>query len=254
MHKPNIYLGTVALEKNRWSTKIPTFLVSDWIPKFKAAGFNGLELWENHVLLSEGEAEKIKTMDFPVAVYNHYGTFTNSPNDVAMRVKAAEMTNFLGAGAVKYNIGNDPSLLDEYKSNVLKFAEEADCVLLCECHAGTLLEDDNAIKEFFKGLCPEKFALVVHPFDEPDVLRKKFEMFGERITHIHSQLSNPDGKRICLDGWPQRVDACLSIMKEYNFAGNFTIEFTELVATPEETIDKLFVNTIKDMQYVRNAF
>ena len=253
MSKTNIYLGTVALEINRWSSRIPSFSVSGWLDKIRAAGFDGIELWENHVLLSENEAEKIKDSGFPVGVYNHYGIFTNS--DTALRTKAADMIRFLDAGAVKYNIGNNPDLLAEYKENVLRFAESLpdNCVLLCECHAGTLLENDNAVEDFFKGLCPQKFAMIIHPFAEPETLRSKFERFGNRIAHIHSQYSY-DNKRIRLERQPEQVAACFDILKEYGYNGSFTIEFSELTAEPGENIDDLFANTVLDLSYIRRNF
>ena len=254
MHKPHIYLGTIALEVNRWSSRIPTFLVSQWIPKIRDAGFDGLELWENHVLLSPGEAEKIKDSGFLVAIYNHYGGFTNSPEDVDRRIKAAEMINFLNAGAVKYNIGNDPAMLPVYKENVLKFAESVPAKLLCECHGGTLLETNEQIAAFFDGLCPDKFGIMVHPFEEPDILQTKFELFTNRLTHIHSQITSSEGQRICLEEWPERVQACFDVMKANNFSGNFTVEFTGLTAAPEENINSLFTNTVKDLNYIRRYY
>ena len=254
MQKPKIYLGTIALEKNRWSSRVPSYLVSEWLPKIKAAGFDGLELWENHVLSSPGGAEALKNSGFPIAIYNHYGTFSNSPEDIEKREKAVKMINFLGAGAVKFNVGNDPALLGEYRDNVLRMADAIDGIMFCECHANTLLEFNDDIVAFFKDLCPEKFQLMVHPFIEPNLLDEKFEIFGSRLTHIHSQLSSDSGERICLDRWPQRVNACFDVMKKQGFTGNFTVEFTELTAAPGENIDDLFANTIRDLTFIRSAF
>jgi len=254
MNKPKIYLGTIALEKNRWSSRIPSFLVSKWVPKIKAAGFDGLELWENHVIVSPDEAETLKESGFPVAIYNHYGTFSNSLDDVDMRKRAVKWINFMGVGAVKFNVGNDPALLNQYRNNVQRMADAIDGVMLCECHANTLLEFNDDIVAFFKDLCPKKFQLMVHPFIEPNLLDEKFEMFGSRLTHIHSQLTSDSGERICLDRWPERVNACFDVMKKHGFAGNFTVEFTELTATPGENIDDLFANTVRDLKFIRGAF
>jgi len=255
MHKYDISLGSIALEVNRWSSRNPSYSVSGWIPKIKAAGFDGLELWENHVLLAEGEAEKIAASGFPVSVYNHYGLFTNDKEEIAKRDMAVKMIKTLGTKAVKYNIGNNPELLAEYKENVLAFASALpeDCVLLCENHAGTLLETDDAIESFFDGLCPHRFALVIHPFGEPEELRQRFIRFGERIAHIHSQLSRGD-ERIRLDRWPERVMACFDIMKEYGFSGGFTVEFTELTSAPGENIEDLFTNAVLDLEFIRRCF
>ena len=250
-----ILMGTIALEVNRWGSRMPSYLVSEWIPKFRADGFDGIELWENHVLLSEGEAEKIKASGFPVGVYNTYAGFSDSDEDKAARAKAAEMINFFGAGAVKYNVGNDYDLLEVYKENVLRFAESLhkDCTLMCECHDGTVFEDNLLFREVFNELCPEKFAIVMHPFVHPMELELNFDNLCPRIAHIHSQLSK-DGKRVRLDRWPERVDACFKIMKKFGFAGGFTVEFTELTAEPGENIDDLYANAVLDYKYIKEAF
>ena len=42
---PRIYLGTVLLERNRWTPdRIPTFKVSEWAASIRAAGFDGVIL------------------------------------------------------------------------------------------------------------------------------------------------------------------------------------------------------------------
>jgi len=255
MRKPQICLGTIALETNRWSTRIPSYLVSDWIEKIQTAGFEGIELWENHVLKSDKEAEKIKESGIPVMVYNTYAGFTDSDDDKKARIKASEMINYLDAGAVKYNIGNDPKLFNEYKKNVQVFAESLpkSCALLCELHGGTLMENNNTAQVFFDGLCPQKFAIVAHPFISPEDLQTKFDYFGKRIVHIHSQLSLGDA-HVCLERRAEHVNACVNIMKDSGFTGNFTIEFTELTNSPGENIDDLFANAVKDMAYIRKLW
>lgn len=247
-----IYMGTIVLEMNRWSSRVPSYLVSEWIDKISAAGFEGLELWENHVLRSPGEAEKIKASGFPVAVYNTYADFTDDAEETAKRTKAAEMIHFLGADAVKYNVGNNPELLPQYKQNLLKFADAlpADCVLLCECHQGTQLEHNDILAEFFDDLCPQKFALMLHPFGPPEELETRFKLFGSRIAHMHSQILLDD-IRVRLDRFPERAQASFDIMKAHAFTGGFTIEFTELTASPGENIADLFTNAVLDMQYIR---
>src|SRR5215469_3771374 len=138
-----VALGTIALELNRWSTKMPSYRVSEWLPKIKNVGFDGLELWENHVLKAEGELQKIKAFGMPITVYNTYAGFTDSKEDTENRTKAVQMIHELGAGAVKYNVGNDKEAFEQYRKNLIKFAENLpeSCVTLCECHGGTLLED-----------------------------------------------------------------------------------------------------------------
>ena len=45
----DVYIGTILLEANRHRPgKVPTYLVSQWSQRFVQAGFDGVELWENH--------------------------------------------------------------------------------------------------------------------------------------------------------------------------------------------------------------
>ena len=50
--------ATVCMEKNRWSTRMPSFKVSEWIPRFKADGFDAVELWESHFLEADNDEQE----------------------------------------------------------------------------------------------------------------------------------------------------------------------------------------------------
>ena len=91
----------------------------------------------------------------------------------------------------------------------------------------------------------------MHPFGEPSALQEKFDLFGDRIALMHSQVQNPAGERVCLEDQLEKVQDCFRIIKSHNFSGDFTIEFTGLTAMPGENMDTLFANVVKDMEYVR---
>jgi len=252
-----IFLGTIALEVNRWSSRVPSFSVCDWIDKIRNDGFDGIELWENHLLMHEKpeeEAKRILASGFPVEVYNSYIGFENSA--ASHRDTAVKMIKLLKAPAVKYNVGSDLNKLVEYKDNLIKFASDLpeSCRLLCELHDGTVLEDDAVAMEFFNDLPKGKFDLILQPFGSLDVFKKKFEIFGDRITNIHSQLSDDNDKRIGLEQKKNTVCECFAVMKDYDFDGDITIEFTEGTASPGENIDDLYKNTVLDMQFIRDHY
>ena len=251
MNKTSVILGTIALEINRWSSRVPSFKVSDWIDKIRGDGFDGLELWENHVLLAEGEANRIKESGFPVVVYNSYIGFEDAARQ--KRDGAAEMIRFLGASSVKYNVGAGMDLFDEYKKNVREFADMLpdNCLLLCECHAGTILEDNETAKQFFEGLPADKFGIILHPFNDASVLQERFNIFGARIKQMHSQLVNENSERVCLASAPEYVSSCMNILKGNNFTGGFTIEFTGGTSMPGENIYCLFENAKSDLNYLK---
>ncbi len=59
-----IFLGTVLLERNRWAKdgRRSSVQVSDWTQRAHDDGFDGLELWEDHVnLATEDERERLRT-------------------------------------------------------------------------------------------------------------------------------------------------------------------------------------------------
>ena len=68
-----IYIGTVGLDRTRWGSRQPSIMVSDWLSRFKADGFDGVELWEFHFARAdEREQERLVAEAAPVAVYNSY--------------------------------------------------------------------------------------------------------------------------------------------------------------------------------------
>ena len=253
----NIFIGTVALEVNRWSSRIPSFTVSDWIERMRDDGFDGLELWENHVMLHnspEEEIKKILASEFPVDVYNSYIGFEDE--NAFQRSKAVEMICTLKAKAVKYNVGSDIGKLAEYKSNLLEFAGNLPdgCRLLCELHDGTVLEDDAVAIDFFNDLPKKQFGIILQPFGDPELFKKKFDVFGNRISNIHSQLLNRDNARVRLDRMRTGVCDCFKVMKENGFNGDVTIEFTEGTAAPGENIEDLYKNAVLDMEFIRENY
>ena len=251
-----VLIGTIALEMNRWSNRVPSYKVSDWLSRFNNDGFDGMELWENHVIheVSEGEAAKIKDLGFPVSVYNTYALF--GEDDAEKRKNAAKMIEYFNVDAVKFNVGDDLTQIDVYKSNLLEFADTipSKCRLLCECHGGTILDDNKIAKDFFTDLPEGKFGIIIHPFDSVASLQEKFDMFGSRITHVHSQLQRIENEktlRLRLDEWPEHVSACFDVFRKYNFCGSFTIEFTGGTASVGENIDTLYENALADMAFIR---
>src|SRR5436190_8880648 len=96
-------LGTILLEVNRHRPgKSPTFRVSDWMARIAQAGFEGIELWENHAILApEDEVTSLQSGPLPVAIFNTYAGFLDGEENA--RQRAAELVERLGAAAVKFN-------------------------------------------------------------------------------------------------------------------------------------------------------
>jgi sugar phosphate isomerase/epimerase len=250
-----IYIGTILLEKNRHdkkSGKRPTFLVSDWIDRFAADGFDGIELWENHAALSPPEEiERLKASALPIEIFNSYCSLDDGEMD---RERAVELTALFGAGRVKFNVGKDPSLLEVYLKNTREWGDlfPEGVKPLCECHPGTVIEEPEAAAEFFGRLDPERFEVLVHPL-RPDleVLKGWFRHFGPRVTHAHIQLRDDDRNCLRLDRKPPFVKECLHIMREEGFAGSIALEFTEGTNLPGEDIEEMYANALRDLRFLK---
>jgi hypothetical protein len=241
MTKTPIYISSVLLEKNRWSTRVPSLKVSDWSRRLFDAGFDGIELWENHLLLVEAaERDAVLAGPLPVTVLNTYCAFDDAGAE--SRAASAKLAGFLSAPAVKFNLGDDPALAQVHIDNLTAWREllPADCRLLCECHPGTILEEPERAAKILAPL--QDIEIIVHAFsgDDDTVLQRWLEAFGPAVTHIHGVLK--DRSHV-----PGRID----ILRSAGFSGTCSIEFCEGVAQPPEDMSRLLATAADDLHYLR---
>ena len=246
-----IYIGTVLLEKNRWAEKkTPTLRVGEWLGRFKADGFDGVELWANH----GGGPEEMALMEaspIPISIFNSYVSFSDTGE--MERSHAVSVSRRLNAPRIKYNVGNDPTLWKTYMENLQAWrAEFSDAVtLLCECHPGTLLEEAAEARRFFDEMGMQGHGIIVHPFNQLDTLGGWFKTFGPSISHAHLQMRDDDGRIVRFDRHPRKVREALRIMKDHGFQGSFTLEFTEGTGQPDESIEGLYENALCDFSFLK---
>lgn len=252
-YEGKVYIGTILLERNRWAPgRQPTYRVSEWVDRFREAGFDGMELWENHAALCPPEElAALEHSPLPIAVFNSYCSFDDGGK--ADRERAIRLANQLRAGGVKFNMGPHPTLRDAYVENVLAWRAgfAAETRILCECHPGTILEEPESAAAAFADLGTDRFQAIVHPFFVPDRLREWFRHLGPAITHTHIQMRDGNGLLQRLSSDPARVKETLRILREEGFRGSFTLEFTEGVSTPDEEIKRLFQAACDDLQFLR---
>lgn len=238
-----IYIGSILLERNRWAPgKRPTYRVSEWGERFAAAGFDGVELWENHLLLAPpGEQQALTQMACPVKLYNVYFTFGD--DSLAARQQAAEWIRRLGVEGVKYNLGKDVALREVEMRNLRAWEEmlPSRCRLLCECHAGTILEEPAEARRFFDRAGLSRNGIIVHCFGgDRERLSEWLRLFGDEVCHVHVQ-TREEGERL------ER----LQLLKKAGFRGTFTLEFTRGTGDPDENMEALFAEALKDLQFLR---
>jgi sugar phosphate isomerase/epimerase len=249
-----IFIGTIVLERNRWRPgRQPTYRVSDWVERFRKAGFDGMELWENHVrCVDVHEQAAIARSGFPTAVLSSYASLDAS--DVAQRDEAVRLALLLGAGAIKFNLGSDPAACGAYLACLHTWrALIPDHVrFLCECHPGTVVDTPEAAKFLIQQLGPDQIEIIIHPFIvPPNMLCQWFDVLGRAITHAHIQLRDEQGRFIRLDRNLPWVRQALRIMRSYGFDGTFTIEFTEGVGAAHEDPEALFTAAVADLRTLR---
>jgi sugar phosphate isomerase/epimerase len=248
-------MASILLESNRWTSRVPSYNVSDWVARFREAGFDGIELWENHALkASDEELRLIRESGFPVAVFNSYVSFGESDEEREHRRHAARLIELFDAPAVKYNVGKNPSELPGELERLKEWAAmlPAKCRLLCECHPGTSLETPEAAAMALESLSAERFAAIVHAPVEPAKLQAWFDALGARIAHVHLQARGEDKRLLRLDSDREQIRANVVVLRSNGFPGSFSIEFTEGVRAPVESSDELYRNAVADLQFLRS--
>ena len=253
----SIYLSTGLLESARWSRdKHPRLKLSQWIPAIRAAGFDGLELWENHILkATEDEVAAVYDSGFPIAVWNSYAGFDDG--EAASREATLKAASESGAGAIKFNLGNDLDRLPVCLINLIDFARKLprNVALFCECHANTVLEhveDAAPILLEINERIPVK--VIVHPFnDEFPPVDGWFDALGPLIVHAHVQTRHPvDLARILsIRSKKKLVREVLERMRDRGYDGTFSLEFTEGIRTAADEPETLMKVAAEDLLFLR---
>lgn len=188
----HIYLGTIALEVNRHAAgKRPTIRPSEWADRLLLAGFDGIELWENHVLLGPPEElNALRASALPVRIFNTYVEFTDDQEPARLRV--AEWVRRLGATGVKFNFGAVPHQRRQYLANIRRFAAQLppSTKLLCECHPGTIAQAPPRQRSCWKNWVRRN-------------LSRRSYIHGTRPPHCGNGLRTwASGSRICTCFFP----------------------------------------------------
>ena len=191
-----IYLGTVAIEPNRWGLAEPggnpLTRVSDWIPDIAEAGFDGLELWERHARsVPDEELDALLASEMPIKILSCY-TSWDEPDD-ADRAETAAWVGRIGADGVKFNVGSDPDSIGDYTERLRRFeaAMPAGAQLLCECHFGTVAEDPTVARDMFDTVADaDRLGAIVHVHPMArDEWSEPLGVLGERVRHVHVQVA-----------------------------------------------------------------
>ncbi len=246
-----IYIGTILLEKNRWTKdKTPTYRVSDWADRFAEAGFDGMELWQWHATkVDDAERRALTASPCPVAIFNSYAAFDES--GATAREQAALLTRRFGAAGVKFNVGTDPDKRGDYLEALRQWRPlfDDDVTLLCECHPGTIIETPAAAKAFFDEAGVPGVGVIVHAFNAADTLDAWLDTFGPAVRHAHLQMRD-ERTVIAFRDKPDVAAEVIETLKRAGYDGTCTLEFTAGTLAPDETIDLLWTNALADKAFL----
>ncbi len=246
-------INTVLLERNRWEThRTPSILVSEWMDRFMEDGFDGLELWENHVLKAQKEEiQFLKKGPVKVDIYNSYVRFEDGYEEE--RETAANMIRQLQVNKVKFNLGSNSVLEDRYLENLQEWKGQlpAGCRLLCECHPGTIMEDPEEAARIYDVLGSSQLEAIVHPFHEQHDLERWFDCLGSTITHAHVSLyKNQAFHRLAEE--EEFVKKRAAMLRNQKFVGTYSMEFAKGTAAPNETEELVYSYALQDRNYLQN--
>lgn len=245
-----VFLSTVAMEKNRWGTKEPSFAVSGFVPGAMADGFDGLELWENHLLRAD-EAEQARL--YAAGIPWIYNTYLRFDEGVTPRMReVASVIARLRPEKVKFNLNASACPVEQQIETLLAFADllPEDVMLLSECHPGTPMEAPEDAQRILARLPAGRFGAIVHLAPVLGDNARRFALYGDRIVHLHTQLRLPGtNERTRLDAQPGIARDHLLALRAWGFCGSASVEFTQDGRTPEET----YANCAADMRLIREA-
>lgn len=252
-------LGTVALEPNRWGTldrsRRPVTTLSAWLPGIAEAGFDGIEVWEGHLTGADpDEAAAVLAGPVPVTILNSYVGFDDA--DPARRDAVASLVARAGSKGVKFNVGNDLAQQDAYAERIAAWSDSMPpgVTLLCECHEDISIAEDPAVAAaiFAAAGPPERVGAIVHTHEEPDLIKARFDAYGERITHVHVNFLAGGGAPKLADE-RDRLEARAELLASLGFGGSWTIEFVHGALTDGDEPERLLAQAKDDLTVLREV-
>ena len=263
--RPTILLGTVAIEPARWveaqanpadDTSPPALItLSRWLDPIGDAGFDGIELWERHLTVAEpDEVQRILEHPLTIDVFNSYVSLDDP--DPEARSAVSRWVRRTGSAGIKFNVGNDPEARDAYADRIAAWLDDlpSTVALLCECHHGiSIAEDPATAAAIFDAAGPaDRLQAIVHTHEDPDHLRHRFDVYGDRITHVHvnfldsAALSAPK-----LTDIRERVESQVTLLRSLGFDGTWTIEFSHGVLSERDEPGYLLEQATSDLDVLR---
>lgn len=248
----DINLGTIVLEPNRWfgvtQDQWGTTTISEWLDRIGAAGFDGIELWEPHFRdATHEEQQAIIDHPLPVAVYNTYVSFDE--DDDRDRLGVVDAIKRTGARKVKWNTGpeRDEASISAYAERLARWAAALPGIeLVCECHDGSAMDDPVVAADVLANGSSALF----HTHDDLDLIRSKFDAYGDRISHVHVNHLFTGSPKLA-DIRPEVAEK-VDLVRGLGFTGSWTLEFVHGTGGDHDEPEPMFAQAIDDLAVLRD--
>lgn len=258
-----VLLGTVAIEPNRWGTvsrdRVPVTRLADWVDLIADAGFDGVEVWDGHLTTaSASDVDGVIRGPLPIPVFNSYADFGPGQDAAGTRAATAEWATRTSSRAVKFNVGDDPDDEAGYVERIAAWLEALPdgTAALCECHQGISIAETPAVAaRILEAAGPvDRVQALVHTHDAPDLVRSKFDLFGDRITHVHVNfLDFATMQHPTLASCVDRLAAFHDLVTERGFTGSWTLEFVAGLLTERDEPGALLEQAAADLPVLRSV-
>lgn len=271
-----IVLNSIALEPNRWTEgKIPYFHLRDLLLPVKEAGFDSVEVWQNHVDLLDRAAvgllkETGDSLGISFPIIGMYPRFVvpeeEREDELDHWSRMAERVDILDSDILKVMPGRTPS---EDLSNgkwdravafvreALEKTEEPGFLVPLETHGGTVADDPDALLRFLDDVGSDRLKICWQPYDfaDTDEAIELYDKLSDHIIHLHLQ-GRCDGQMELLEDSDLDYEAILGHIFESGFDGYLSIEFVKNCVVNDPVnfdVEDVLKNARQDREFIESV-
>lgn len=157
---------------------------------------------------------------------------------------------------MKFNVGNDHSSVDDYTRRLAAWIGDLGPIAaVCECHHGiSVAEDPDVAALILAGAGPpEQVQALVHTHDPPDLIARKMDVLGDRVTHVHvNHLDLKTMSHPSLAAVEDELRGTVDHLRGRGFTGSWTLEFVSGLLTDADHPGALLDQAAADLIVLRN--
>jgi len=270
-------LGTIALEPHRWTAfKEPRMDLIELLPAIRRAGFDQLEVWQNHIALrplSAVRALRAKGDECGVsfAYIGVYPIFTaaglEAREQERLQADLLDKAEVLGTRRLKIMLacglkGGEatPEQLRLVADRFGPWYREAlsrGIRMAVELHGGTVFDPVEAGERFMRAHPEFDFSICFQPYDFQDTAKAiaLADRFAGRISHVHLQAPQPrerGGLYDALEEGALDYRRLIPHLVRHNPGVTFTLEFVRDCIQKEAPFDveKVLASARRDADFV----